>query len=60
MDESRNFGKVGGKGAKPRTGGGLPQKILKIRCDFLQSGIYFGIRMALDIIQNWAFAEQKQ
>jgi len=21
--------------------GGLPQKILKIRCDFLQSGIYF-------------------
>jgi len=25
----------------------------------MQSGIYFGIRMAADIIQNWVFAEPK-
>jgi len=59
-----------GKGAKPRTerqgasaGGGsegLPQKKIEkldeISCNL---AYIFGIRMASDIIQNWAFAEQR-
>jgi len=67
--ESRNFGKGGGgKGAKLRTfgasasggSGGLPsenfEKLDAISCNLAH---IFGIRMASDIIQNRAFAEQK-
>jgi len=68
---SRNFGKdEPGKGAKPRTerrrrerrrGSGRPppenfEKLDAISCNLTYT---FGIRMASDIIQNWAFAEQK-
>jgi len=40
--------------------GDLPQKILK-KLDEISCNVayIFGIRMASDIIQNWAFAEQK-
>jgi len=68
---SRNFGKGGpGKGVKPRTERrrrerrrgvwGLPpenfEKFDAISCNL---AYIFGIRMASDIIQNWAFAKQK-
>jgi len=59
---SRNFGKGGpGKGAKPRTERRRPppenfEKIDAIPCNL---AYIFGIRMASDIIPNWAFAEQK-
>jgi len=40
--------------------GGFPQKILKkLDAIFCNLAYIFEIRMALDIIQNWAFAEQK-
>jgi len=67
--ESRNFGKWGpGDGAKPRTErrrrerrrgvwGPPPKKFEEL--DAISCHYIFGIRMASDIIQNLAFAEQK-
>jgi len=65
---SRNFGKGGGgKGAKPRTErrrherrrGASPESFEKLDAIFCNLAYIFGIRMASDIIQNVAFAEQK-
>jgi len=53
--------KGAGKGAKPRTQRRrLPQENFE-KLDAISSNLayIFGIRMASDIIQNWAFAEQK-
>jgi len=58
------------KGAKPRTDrrrrerwrgawGVSPRKFLKLDAISCNLAYIFGIRMASDIIQNWAFAEQK-
>jgi len=68
---SRNFGKGGaGKGAKSRTErrkrerrrgvwGPLPENFEKLDAISCNLAYILGIRMASDIIQNWAFAEQK-
>jgi len=61
---SRNFGKGADKEAKPRTERrrgvwGLHQKFEKLHAISCNLAYIFGIRMASDIIQNWAFAEQK-
>jgi len=54
-----------GKGAKPQTErrrgvwGPLPEIFEKLDAIFCNLAYIFGIRMASDIIQNWAFAEQK-
>jgi len=57
-----------GKGVKPwterwrreRRREASPENLKKIRCDFMQSGIYFGAEMASDIIQNGALQNKKQ
>jgi len=60
----------GGKGAKPRTErrrrerrrgvwGPPPENFEKLDAISCNLAYIFGIRMASDIIQNWAFAEQK-
>jgi len=55
-----------GKGAKPRTErrrgvwGPPPENFEKLDAISCNLAYIFGIRMASDIIQNWAFAEQKQ
>jgi len=56
----------GGKGAKPRTGrrrrerqGPPPENFEKLDAIFCNLARIFRIRMASDIIQDWAFAEQK-
>jgi len=53
--EPSDEGASAGEGA-----GGLPQKILE-KLDAISCNLAYilGIRMASDIIQNWAFAEQK-
>jgi len=61
----------GGKGAKPRTErrrrerrrgvwGPPPENFEKSDAISYNLAYIFGIRMASDIIQNWAFAEQNQ
>jgi len=62
--------KVGGEGAKPRTErqrrerrrwvwGPPPENFEKLDAISCNLAYIFGIRMASDIIQNWAFAKQK-
>jgi len=59
-----------GKGVKPRTErrrrerrrgvwGHSPENFKKLDANSCILAYIFGIRMASDIIQNWAFAEQK-
>jgi len=65
----QKFEKGGGKGRSPEpstegvsAGGGLgasPENLKKTDAISCNLAYVFGIRMASDIIQNWAFAEQK-
>jgi len=68
---SRNFGKGGpvrgqspepsaeGASAGGGSGGPPPENFEKLDAISCNLAYIFGIRMASDIIQNWAFAEQK-
>jgi len=68
---SRNFGKGGpvrerspepsaeGASAGEGSWGPSPDNFEKLDAISCNLAYIFGIRMALDIIQNWAFAEQK-
>jgi len=66
---SRNLGKgESGKGAKPQTKrrrrerwrGASQKNFEKLDAISCNLAYIFGIRMASDIIQNWAFAKQKK